>query len=241
MMWIKDVNSILRNTLLLLFGSLLLVVSDSGVNAQTLTINGSVSAEQINLGLPEASGRPGVGLAFEWEANRNFFVGANGYLTTDASPPNRTRNVTTYAGVHWDDNSDRQYDLTLLYRIYPGKFAIDWDYPELRFDVGVSPNLGFSLTAANDFYGLGVSSIALTGEYVVDFSPKYYSRLEGGHVSIDSSSIDSYSFAMVSAGLRGDRWSVEGGYRINNAVAFPAFRDPQIENRFLLSANWLIY
>lgn len=213
----------------------------SSARAESVTVSGSLSSEQINLGLSEANGRPGIGLAIEWEVSRNLFFGASGYQTADAPAPNRPQNLTAYTGLHWGSADALQYDLTLLYRVYPGDFPIDWDYPELRFDVGISPQFGLTLSATNDFYGLHASSVAASAEYLHDFSAKFYSRVEGGYVYFDSSVIDSYGFLMLSAGMRGNRWSIEGGYRANNADAFPAFRNTQIENRFMLSANWLFY
>lgn len=231
----------LQGALSLLLCGILPAMGFSDAKAQSLTINGSISTEQINLGLSEANGRPGIGLSFEWEFDRHFFAGVNGYITTDAPAPNRTENVTAYAGLHWGDADKLQYDLTLLYRVYPGQFAIDWDYPELRFDMVFSENVGLSLSATNDFYGMDTSSVAVTGEYIHDFSPKYFSRVEGGYVYFESSTIDSYGFVMLIVGRRGNRWSIEGGYRANNAEPFRAFSDSQIENRLMLSANWLFY
>lgn len=212
-----------------------------GAHAASVTVSGSLSSEQINLGLSEASGRPGVALAIEWEASRNLFFGASGYRTTDTRPPDRPENLTAYAGVHWENADSLQYDLTLVYRVYPGDFAIDWDYPELRFDVGISPQFGLALSATNDFYGMDTNNVTAIAEYLHDFSEKFYSRIEGGYSYFDSSTIDSYSFLVLSAGMRGNRWSIEAGYRANNAAAFRAFRNAQIENRFMLTANWLLY
>lgn len=237
----KNINRNSLGFLSLAFGVAFLAWSNAGAQADSLTITGSLSSEQINLGLSEANGRPGVGLAIEWEASRNFFLGGSVYQTTDAPAPNRPQNLTAYAGLHWGRSDSLQYDLTLVYRVYPGDFSIDWDYPELRFNVGFSPQLGLALSTTNDFYGLDVSSVAAIGEYVHDFSAKFYSRIEGGYVHFDDSAIDSYAYGVLTAGMRGDRWSIEGGYRANNAEPFPAFRDPQTANRFMISANWLFY
>ena len=218
-----------------------LASSDASAQADSLTISGTLSSEQINLGLSEANGRPGVGLALEWEASPNFFLGGSVYQTTDAPAPNRPQNLTPYLGLNWGSSDALQYDLTLLYRIYPGDFSIDWDYPELRFNVGFTPQLGLALSATNDFYGLDVSNLAAIGEYLHDFSAKFYSRVEGGYVYFDGSAIDSYGYVILTAGMRGDRWSIEGGYRANNAEPFPAFRGSQLDDRFMISASWLFY
>lgn len=233
-----------RNSLKFLslaFGITLLASNYASAQADSLTISGSLSSEQINLGLSEANGRPGLGLAIEWEASRNFFVGGSVYQTTDAPAPNRPQNLTAYAGLHWGSSDSLQYDLTLIYRAYPGDFSIDWDYPELRFNLGFTSKLGLALSAAEDFYGLDVSNVAAIGEYVHDFSAKFYSRVEGGYVHFDGSAIESYGYVILTAGMRGDRWSIEGGYRANNAEPFPAFRGSQLDDRFMISANWLFY
>lgn len=221
--------------------TVLLVADPADVHAQAFTISGSLSSEQTNFGLSEANGRPGVSLSAEWEADGGLFIGGNGYQTTDAPTPNRTQNLTAYAGFHWSGSNSLQYDLTVIYRVYPGDFAIDWDYPELRFDVALSPQLGLALSVTDDFYGMGTRSFAATSEYVHDFSQRWYSRIEGGYAYFDSSVIDSYGFVVLSTGLRGNRWSVEGGYRANNADPFRAFGERQIANRLMLSANWLFY
>lgn len=225
----------------LVFVAALLVTCVTETQAQSLAISGSLSSEQVSFGLSEANGRPGVGLAVEWEVDRNFFVGVNAYQTTDAPAPDRPQNVTTYAGFHWDGSDTRQYDFTLLYRIYPRHSFVDWDFAELRFDVGFSEQFGIALSATNDFYAMGTNTVAASGEYVHDFSAKYYSRVEGGYVYFDSSVIDSYGYALLTAGMRGNRWSIEGGFRANNAEPFGAFRGSQIDDRFLLSASWLFY
>lgn len=211
------------------------------VFAQGVTVNANLISEPQRHGLAEANGRPGVGINVDWELNDYLFLGASGYITGDAPAPQRTQSIAPLIGVHFGKANGTQFDVMLVHRAFPGDFAIDWDFSELQVDVGFTSNLGLSLTATDDYYGMGMRSVSAALEYVHNFSDRSYARVKAGHVDIDSQVIDSFSFAVLNVGYRFDRFSVEAGYRANNAEPFAPFRDAQTRNRLMLTANWAVY
>lgn len=221
--------------------SLLACLLSAPLHAQGISVNASLISEPQRHGLAEANGRPGIGINVDWELNDHVFLGVSGYITGDAPAPQRTQNLAPLIGIHVGDADSTQFDLILVHRIFPGDFAIDWDFTELQFDLGFTPNLGLSLTATDDYYGMGMRSLSGALEYVHNFSDRAYARVKAGHVDIDSNIIDSFSFGVANVGYRFDRFSVEAGFRANNAEPFAPFRDAQIRNRFMLTANWAVY
>lgn len=213
----------------------------SAALGQGVSVNANLISEPQRHGLAEANGRPGIGINVDWELNDYLFVAANGYITGDGPAPQRTRNIAPLIGLHLGDANGTQFDLMFVHRIFPGDFVIDWDFSELQMDIGLTPSLGVSFTATDNYYGLDLTSISGAVEYVHNFSDRLYARVKAGHVDVDSSVVESFSFGVANLGYRFDRLSVEAGYRANNADAFVAFRDPQTRNRFMLTVNWAVY
>lgn len=210
-------------------------------SAQGVSIDASLISEPQRHGLAEVNGRPGFGLNVDWEISANLFVGASGYITSNAPAPQRTKNIAPFVGVNFGAADGVQFSLMAIHRIFPGDFVIDWDFTDLQLDVGFSPSLGLTITATDDYYGMGMRSTSGALEYAHDFSNQLYGRVKAGYVDVDSPLIESFSFGVLGLGYRFGRFSVEGGYRINDAEPFRAFREPQTRNRLMLTVNWLAY
>lgn len=222
--------------------SFLLAAFVSGsVFAQGVSIDASVTSEPQRQGLAEANGRPAVTVNVDWELTNSFFVGASAYLASDAPAPQRPKNLAPMLGFHFGEPASVQFNLMVVHRIFPGDFAIDWDFTEVQLGVGFSPSFGLSLTATDDYYGIGPRSVSGALEYVRNFSDRLYGRVKAGYVDVDSPAIDSFAFGVVGMGYRFGRFSVEGGFRANDASPFRPFIEAQTRNRLTLTMNWLVY
>lgn len=220
---------------------LLTVFASGSVFAQGVSVNASLTSEPQRHGLAEASGRPALAFDVDWELNEYFFVGASGYLASDAPAPHRPKNVAPFVGIHFGEPQGVQFDLLVMHRIFPGDFATDWDFTDVQLGIGFSPTFGVSFTATDDYYGMGMRSVSGAVEYVHNFSDRLYGRVKAGYVDIDNPVIDSFSFGVFGLGYRFSRFSVEGGFRANDAEQFRPFTEAQTRNRLMLTMNWLVY
>lgn len=219
----------------------LALVGSGGASAQSLTLSASAFSEPVHFGLSESDGRPGVELTADVEIGGRVFAGVTAMRASSAPPPNRSESWVGFAGLSWGGTESPPMDLTVLHRVYPGRFRMDWDYTELRYGLGLTPSLSLAFSYIDDYYGMGDPAYAAVGRYTHDFSDRYFGRLELGHLHMSGDRMDPYTFAVIGLGARFDRFSVEVGYRENDAEPSPVFRPDQIDGRFMLTLGWLIY
>lgn len=194
-------------------------------DAIALSVSGL--SEPAERGLSEANGRPALAAALDWDIANNWTIGASGYVATDAPAPQRPQGILLYGGWRWVPETGPDIDISLLHRMYPGDFQIDWDHSEVRIDVHFSRNLAATFQATDDYYGIGGTSLGGSLTVIRDITGSLYARAKAGGVSIDDNRFDDYAYIEVGAGYSLNRWNLEVLLRASTADVSPAFTDSQ--------------